>query len=151
MAGEGVEVWRQSQDKTWTDPVETLTRVQLIGRIRKLANQDRYGYVVQERLRNHPDLEDLCSNALSTCRITTILNEKGIHEVVEFYWRMSTRPDAVADNFHSGGTFWGGNDFQTGHLAIGVEQETTETQSTVQQHPSQNSRWSAPAILSGLK
>jgi len=60
-------------------------------------------WLVQERLCNHRDLAELVLNALSTTRITTMLDEKGRPEITGALQRFAARPEAVVDNATSGG------------------------------------------------
>ncbi len=61
------------------------------------------GFLVQERLVNHPDVAPLAGAALSTCRIVTILDEAGEPEPIIAIFRMAGDADAVVDNSHAGG------------------------------------------------
>ncbi len=134
-AGMLVEVWKQKKDGVWVGQNDELNQNDLIGRIRDLAARDSVGFVVQKRLQNHPDLSDLCGKALSTCRVVAIINEKGRPEVVELFWRMSTIEDAIVDNFHAGGVFWSGTDFEYGKVNLGVGPDTGRTQLRLERHP----------------
>ncbi|QJU59494.1 hypothetical protein HL653_18595 [Sphingomonas sp. AP4-R1] len=60
-------------------------------------------WIVQERLATHPAVRDLSLGALSTARITTILNENGVPEPVSAVLRLASDPAAQVDNMKAGG------------------------------------------------
>lgn len=60
-------------------------------------------WIVQPRLRSHPELEDLACSALSTVRIITILDEHGDPEIVSTVLRFAADRLAVVDNIGLGG------------------------------------------------
>jgi hypothetical protein len=59
--------------------------------------------MVQRCLVNHPDLADLALDALATCRVITILDERGEPQPVIAIIRMAAVRGAVVDNMHRGG------------------------------------------------
>jgi hypothetical protein len=59
--------------------------------------------MVQPCLVNHPDLADLALDAVATCRLITILDERGVPEPVIATFRMAAVPGTVVDNMHRGG------------------------------------------------
>jgi hypothetical protein len=62
------------------------------------------GFVIQELIRNHPDLKALTgSNGLQTARVHTLVEEGGAVNVFYAYVRLITR-DNVIDNFQRGAT-----------------------------------------------
>jgi hypothetical protein len=80
---------------------------------------DRFGeWIIQDRLTNHPDLTPVTLQALSTTRITTVLNETGEPEIVAALQRYAMLPDALVDNASKGG-FISSIDPETGQLSAG--------------------------------
>ncbi|MDO6414974.1 sugar-transfer associated ATP-grasp domain-containing protein [Sphingomonas sp. BIUV-7] len=63
----------------------------------------RHAWLVQHRIAPHAALADLALNALPTARMTTILNEAGVPELVSAVLRIPSNPDAVVDNMKQGG------------------------------------------------
>ena len=59
--------------------------------------------LIQEPLRNHPSLCDLSAGALSTLRMYTCWNERGVVEHLFTMLRMSQTPDRIVDNVCKGG------------------------------------------------
>lgn len=59
--------------------------------------------VVQRRLFNHPDIADLCANALSCARILTVKRPDGSFEAVHAAFRMALHADSPVDGLHMGG------------------------------------------------
>jgi hypothetical protein len=60
-------------------------------------------YIVGPRLLSHPALADLGNGALSTARVVTILDERGVPEATDAVFRMAIGANRVVDNFHAGG------------------------------------------------
>jgi hypothetical protein len=60
-------------------------------------------WLVQSRIETHGALRDLALNALPTARITTILNEAHVPEVVSAVLRVASDPAAQVDNMKAGG------------------------------------------------
>jgi hypothetical protein len=85
----------------------------LAGRVGK-----RGEWIVQDRLTNHPDLTPITLQALSTTRITTVLDEAGEPEIVAALQRYAMAPDALVDNASKGG-FISSVDPETGRLSAG--------------------------------
>jgi hypothetical protein len=63
----------------------------------------RQPWLVQERVATHGALADLALNALPTARITTILDERAVPEVVNAVLRIPSDPIAQVDNMKAGG------------------------------------------------
>ena len=59
--------------------------------------------LVQKRLFNHPEMRDLCANALSCVRIMTCRNEDGGYEVTNAVLRMAQNMESTVDGLHRGG------------------------------------------------
>jgi glutathione synthase/RimK-type ligase-like ATP-grasp enzyme len=62
--------------------------------------------LIQRRIKNHPALAPFAGSALATTRIVTIFDEEGRPEIVDAFFRTSAEPNAVVDNFHSGGVIF---------------------------------------------
>lgn len=90
----GPQAYRSSKD-------ERLTRNELFARLAEKSRKTPL--FVQQRLRNHPGLEPLNNDALSTVRVLTCLNEAGEPEVVGAAMRMAIGNNHVVDNLHAGG------------------------------------------------
>jgi hypothetical protein len=60
-------------------------------------------FIVQPCLANHPDLADLALDAVVTCRIITMTDERGEPEPVIAIFRMPAVPGLAVDNMHRGG------------------------------------------------
>ena len=100
--GKGAQRWDLVERGTYESTSgERLSRDQLCGR---LCEQSRTAsLIVQQRLKNHPDLAPLNNGALSTVRVLTCLNEQGEPEVVGAAMRMAIGANHVVDNLHAGG------------------------------------------------
>lgn len=81
-------------------PVERLAEYLAV-----LCARKRYahGALIQARLENHPELKPLTGEPLSTCRLVTILDERGEPEPVVAIFRIAPHDDAIVDNSHAGG------------------------------------------------
>lgn len=60
-------------------------------------------FLVQPRLSNHPELDDISNGALATVRLLTCRNEIGEVEATDAAFRMAIGKNSVVDNFHQGG------------------------------------------------
>ncbi len=76
-------------------------------------------WIAQDRLRSHPDIADVALKALSTVRVYTILNEARRAEIVSVALKLSTVPEALADNGAGVGIHIGVEP-ETGLLTIGT-------------------------------
>ncbi|MFN8109849.1 MAG: sugar-transfer associated ATP-grasp domain-containing protein [Thermoleophilia bacterium] len=98
--GHGVRVVTRDGDR-WRD-VQTGRRTPASELVAELQEHPDYrDWIVQERLRNHPDLARFQSEALHTVRLVTFIRDDG---TVEFLWaglRLAAPGNAV-DNFRSG-------------------------------------------------
>ncbi|MCP4037805.1 MAG: hypothetical protein GY733_12765 [bacterium] len=75
--------------------------------------------VVQERLHNHPGLDEIChGGALATARIVTVTNEAGRPEAVAAVFRMGTG-EPIVDNAKSG-QLMASVDLKTGRLGRAI-------------------------------
>jgi len=134
QGGRGVEAWMRDDAGRWRCGERSIATDELARWLAHRADEES-GLVVQERLRNHGDIAELCGEALSTCRIVTLLNEQDEPEVVEFFWRIAARPDSVVDNYHAGGVCWMVSDFNLGTIDYGIGPETPSTQKALRTHP----------------
>lgn len=99
--GRGCERW-QYADGAYRGPADRwLEPDALLAHIRSLVAR-RGRYLIQECLRNHPDLMDL-GGELTSLRITTCANEHGGFEVTNAVLKMSLAAGVAVDNFHQGG------------------------------------------------
>lgn len=78
-----------------------LTGAELATRLlRESGSQHR---LVQQRLRNHPEIDDLSNGALVTMRILTCRDEQGRPEIVAAAFKMAVGSNRIVDNVHAGG------------------------------------------------
>lgn len=63
----------------------------------------RGNWIVQARLRNHHAIRPIALDALSTTRITSIIDERGVPEIVAIVQRFPLRRGSVVDNVSDGG------------------------------------------------
>lgn len=92
---------------------EERTEAELLERLAELSREKPK--LVQRRLYNHPDVAELSAGALSTCRLMTVLNEKGEYEAVLAIFRTSADPSSPVDNYHAHGLV-AAVDLETGEL-----------------------------------
>lgn len=59
--------------------------------------------IAQERITAHPALRDLAMDALPTARVTTVLDENGLPEVVTSVFRLPAELGVLTDNIKAGG------------------------------------------------
>jgi hypothetical protein len=99
--GRNCERW-QYADGAYAGPGgRRLDEQALLQHIRALAAR-RGRMLVQECLRNHPELVEL-GGGLTSLRITTCRNESGVAEVTNAVLKMSLVAGSSVDNFHQGG------------------------------------------------
>lgn len=100
--GRGCERWLRQEDGGFADQHGTRKSTEeLLAHIRTQARIEPV--IVQQALFGHASLRDLSINVLTTCRIMSVKNETGGHEVTHAVFKSSTRSDSVVDNFHKGG------------------------------------------------
>ncbi|WP_076073127.1 sugar-transfer associated ATP-grasp domain-containing protein [Sphingomonas montana] len=103
--------------------------VALAGWVAARFGRRRHGWLVQHRIVPHPTLVPFALGALPTARMTTILDEQGVPELVSAVLRVPSDPAAVVDNMKAGGLLspidladgtlgiackgYGGGDFRT--------------------------------------
>ncbi|MEX0924258.1 MAG: sugar-transfer associated ATP-grasp domain-containing protein [Rhodovibrionaceae bacterium] len=78
------------------------------------------GILVQRRLFNHPDMLDLCADALCCVRIMTCRNESGGFEVTNAVLRMAQKMESTVDGLHRGGIA-ARVDVDSGALGLGTD------------------------------
>lgn len=71
--------------------------------LREWAARHGGDWIVQTKASSHPELRDIALDALSTARITTMLNEQGAVEIVTCVLRFAGARGAVVDNLAAGG------------------------------------------------
>ncbi|MGH6893349.1 MAG: sugar-transfer associated ATP-grasp domain-containing protein [Dongiaceae bacterium] len=99
--GRGCERWLY-RDGVYVGPEEEpLTATELQQRILHLVVR-RGRYLIQECLKNHPDLLRF-GGGLTSLRITTCKDESGSFEVTNAVLKMSLAAGSSVDNFHQGG------------------------------------------------
>lgn len=117
--GRGVALWRWDGSGAYTDRRgRSLSSAALVEEVQARARRAKFPYLFQRRALNGPELRDLAGPALSTLRVVTVIDETGQPEIVDAFYRTAVAPDAAADNYHSGGT-WFPVDFRTGILQAG--------------------------------
>lgn len=100
--GRGIERWDYAGDDRFRSSNGDLVhRDQLLRRI--AAGSHKKPRLLQPRMVNHPDLQDLSNGALATIRALTCLNEAGDPELLGAVLRMAVGGNHVVDNFHAGG------------------------------------------------
>ena len=97
--GSGAERWDRINPRRWSDGQRIVKDTELLDHLKSKGRP----YIVQRRIRPHPDLERLTSGALPTVRALTILNEQGRPEMVGASFRMSIGENRTVDNIHAGG------------------------------------------------
>ena len=100
--GTGAERWDLVGPGLFSGPDgERLTSDVLLA---KLVERSRdVPLIVQKRLTPHPELAEITSGALPTCRVLTCLDEHGEPEMVAAMFRSSIGANVTVDNMHAGG------------------------------------------------
>lgn len=99
--GNGAERWDYEGEGIYRAPCgATLSRSQLVGRLRELSRWQPY--LVQERARNHSAIADLSNGALNTIRIISCLDEHGRPEIIGAVLKMAVGTNVTIDNVHAG-------------------------------------------------
>ncbi len=113
--GHRMERWDIQQDGRYRNAHgEVLSREELTAKLAAQSLKD--DFLVQPRLANHPDLDDISNGALATVRLLTCRNEQGRAEAVNAAFRMAIG-NSVVDNFHQGGLATA-VDLETGRIGI---------------------------------
>jgi hypothetical protein len=130
--GTGAERWDYRDGRyVGADGVE-LDERQFLDRLR-LKSQSA-SLLVQPRVRNCSELDDINNDALSTIRVVTCLNEDGLPEVVAGVMRMAVGDNHRVDNFHAGGIA-AGIDLDSGRLDSASDLGTDSRLGWVDRHP----------------
>jgi hypothetical protein len=74
---------------------------ELVARLKRQSRRHRF--LVQPRLRNHPEIADLGGGALTTLRIVSVRDESGSPEVAWATFRVGGGEGSIVDNLHQGG------------------------------------------------
>lgn len=116
--GREIERWDRVDAGYRSPSGETLSEAALLQRLLERSRAGRL--IVQQRLTNHPDIEDLGGGILTTARIMTCLDEVGAAEATTAAFRIAV-DNTTVDNFHAGGIA-AAVDLSTGRLgrAIGL-------------------------------
>lgn len=102
--GRGAEVWHYHSDKNTYKRKKDKKRYAFVEIIEKYKqHSDKKPIIIQTRLKNHPEVADLSCDAVSTCRVVTLLNEEDQPEVTVAVFRMAARKGKIVDNIHKGG------------------------------------------------
>lgn len=86
--------------------------------LQRTLGDTRHEWLVQEYVATHPALAGIALAALPTCRITTMVNESGGHEIVTSVLRFPSDPGSLVDNIKAGGLM-APIDLATGRLGTG--------------------------------
>lgn len=97
--GKGAERWDRMSREIWSSEGLVLGKSELLQRLRSRQEP----LLVQRLVRPHPALAALTSGALPTVRALTILDERGVPELVAAVFRMSIGSNRTVDNIHAGG------------------------------------------------
>jgi hypothetical protein len=98
--GRGAERWRYEAAR-WRHDGLSFDETGLLAHLAKRAGPG--GLLLQPRLINHPDFDDINAGALSTFRLVTALDEREQPELIGAVLRMPSRAGSAVDNFHAGG------------------------------------------------
>jgi putative polysaccharide biosynthesis protein len=100
--GAGAERWDLAAPGVFAGPNgERLSGNDLLA---KLVQRSReVPLIVQKRLSPHPELAEITTGALPTCRVVTCLDEHGEPEVAAAMFRSSIGENVTVDNMHAGG------------------------------------------------
>jgi hypothetical protein len=112
--GSGAERWEWIASNRYRNHRgEEYTETELVALLseRSLENP----LLVQQRVRNHPDLLEMTTGALATARVMTVRNERDEFEVGFAVFRTGFAPDSPVDNYHAGGLVMA-IDLDTGEL-----------------------------------
>ncbi|MBI2717631.1 MAG: hypothetical protein HYX36_02580 [Rhizobiales bacterium] len=112
--GRNAERWDYVGNGTWQNRAgRPLDEAELLRQLASIsAERD---YIVQPRVVNHPELNDINNGALATVRFVTCRNEVGGFEATDAAFRMAIGKNNTVDNFHAGGIA-ANVDMQTGRL-----------------------------------
>ena len=138
--GTGIEMWQSDGSDRFVNAENgILSSADLAVRASSLARTHGCTMLLQERLENHPDIQQIAGAALSTMRIGTMFNEHGEPEIVDAAYRTSTAPHAAVNNFHAGGLGFP-IDVNSGLLSPGVVNGPYDPSSPITHHPQTGAR-----------
>lgn len=98
--GRGAERWRYREGR-WQNGAQSFDEAGL--RANLASRSRKVGLLLQPRLTNHPDFDEINAGALSTFRLVTALDEREQPELIGVVLRMPSRSGSAVDNFHAGG------------------------------------------------
>ena len=102
--GRGAEAWFYLQDEDRYQKMGETKSYEISEVLEAYRVQSKKSpVIIQGKLRNHPDVADISCDAVSTCRVVTLINEDDQPEVVAAVFRMAARSGHVVDNIHAGG------------------------------------------------
>jgi hypothetical protein len=100
--GRGAERWDHLGNGLYRHTSgELLNAQEFLERLRRKSRSQPY--LVQERVVNHPAMDDLTNGALSTVRMITCLDEQDRPEIMGAVLRMAVGSNVTVDNVHAGG------------------------------------------------
>lgn len=101
--GRGVQVFERTPDRRFADHTgQALRTVELVDRL--YADGGIRGWVIQERIHNHPDLTRLSGSPyLQTARLVTLCDRQGQPHLLHAHLKVIIGGNAI-DNFHHGAT-----------------------------------------------
>lgn len=111
---------------------QKLSAEQFLQRLRDMSMSQ--ASLVQERVRNHPELGDLTNGALNTMRIISCLDERDRPEIVAGVQRMAVGRNKTVDNVHAGG-MGVPIDLATGYLLQGTDMGLDARMGWIDFHP----------------
>ena len=132
--GQGAERWDYQESNSYknTRTGEVRSGTELTEHVKELSKQQ--SYLVQPRLRNHPDLIDLSNGALLTCRIVTIEGQEGRPVATDAVLRMAIGGNTLVDNLHAGGIS-APIDMETGELGKATDVGAMVGRGWLDRHP----------------
>jgi hypothetical protein len=130
--GKGAERWDHVAGRYRDTHGLELTREQLFERLMRASVVQPL--LIQRLLHNHPALDSLNNGALSTVRVLTCLDERGVPELVGAAMRMAIGDNCVVDNLHAGGIATA-VDMETGALGMASNLGADSSLGWVDRHP----------------
>lgn len=133
LCGEGAVQWRWVGEGCWTERHKgKLKRAEIIQLLK--ADSYRAALLLQRRLLNHPELEDLGQSGLCTVRVVTMRSPQETEvEVLLSVFRIPAS-NAVVDNFAQGGLACP-VDLNSGSLGLAVRKNLSLAHIDLARHP----------------